>query len=326
MLQRFHRLALIAAACGGLSGSLFAAGPAARAAAQPTSESSSPTRISDHLRKEVQTRLGYATSLAERGATLSAREETVNALKLIARALDSGDAAGTRTRALEDALKRLFDNSTVTVHAADESRLRQESYQTAATQLGQAFAGDALASNALYTLGRLQLISLSAGSDDSQFARPRAVALFLAAVGSDRGNTAAAHELGTMFATLGQLEQAAHWLELSTRSATHPESWENLAAVYHRMGLTEKEAEARLQAQTLASHRDSTASSSGVTWVDHETFTRTASSDPSVPRSIELTSGESRAVQPGRVPQDGAAATKASTGRRWPFFSGRNKR
>lgn len=312
---------ILAVAVVSSSTATFAASPVKPvAAARPLAPA-----LSEHVTGEVNRQLQYATSLAERGATLSAREECVAALKLIARALDSGNADGPRTRILELSLRDLFEQPS-TGSSAEQSQMRQQQYQSAAQHLAQAFAGQPLASNALHTLGRIQLIAGPAASTETTFAKARAMALFLAAVGSDRGNSAAAHELGTMFAALGQLEQAAYWLELSSQGAPHPETWENLAAVYDRLRRPEKAAAARKEAERVASDTQTT-SSSGVTWVDQATFARMGGPDlTSTPPSIERTSGEFRPLDASPTSNGAAVEKKPATGWKWPSLPGRGKR
>jgi tetratricopeptide (TPR) repeat protein len=322
MARQFQVLiAAVCTACCGIPTSLIAAGPVKTVAApRPVAPS-----LSEHVTGEVHRQLQYAISLAERGATLSAREECIAALKLIARALDSGNTEGPRTRILELSLQDLFEGSTA-ANSTDRSQQRQQRYQSAAQHLAQAFAGQPLASKALYTLGRIQLIAGPAGSTETTFAKARAMALFLAAVGSDRGNAAAAHELGTMFAALSQLEQAVYWLELSSQGAPHPETWENLAAVYDRLHRPEKAAAARKEAERLASDSQ-TATSSGVTWVDQATFARMGGPDlTSAPPPIERTSGEFRPVDASPTSNGAAVEKKPATGWKWPSLSGRGKR
>jgi tetratricopeptide (TPR) repeat protein len=319
MHRRLCSLTLIAGAAScSVATSLPAAGPARPAAVQSATPT---TRLAEHFRADILRRLDYATSLAERGAALSARSETIDALKLIARCLDSGSAAGPRTRILEVALKDIFDKTPAVAESVDQSRQRQERYQAASTQLERAFAGEPLASRGLYTLGRLQLLPGAAVGEDSQFSKARAMALFLAAVGVDQNNSAATHELGTMFASFGRLETAAHWLELSTRGTPHPESLENLAAVYDKLGQAPKAEAARLQAQQLAAANCNVGSATGITWVDQSTFASTTNSDPSaVPRGIELIKAEAPAAKPVVAPED------SDSGWKWPSFRGRNRK
>jgi tetratricopeptide (TPR) repeat protein len=321
MTRQFQLLIAVAcAACGGIPKTLIAAGPVKHvAAARPVAPP-----LSEHVTGEVHRQLEYATSLAERGATLSAREECIAALKLIARALDSGKADGPRTRILELSLRDLFEQSSAG-NSADQSQIRQQQYQSAAQHLAQAFAGQPLASKALDTLGRIQLIAGPAAGAETTFAKARAMALFLAAVGSDRGNSAAAHELGTMFAALSQLEQAAYWLELSSQGAPHPETWENLAAVYDRLHRPEKSAAARKESERLASSTQ-TATSSGVTWVDQATFARMGGPElSSAPPSIERTRGEFRSVEATPKLNGAVPDKQPAKAWKWPSFSGRGK-
>jgi tetratricopeptide (TPR) repeat protein len=322
MMRRCRLLILAAsAACCGISATVFAADTVKpTGTARPTIPS-----LSEHVTGEVRRQLDYATSLAERGATLSAREECTAALKLIARALDSGNADGSRSRILERSLRDLFEESAAG-NSAEQSQLRQQRYQSAAQHLAKAFAGQPLASQSLYTLGRFQLIAGPAAGVETTFSKARAMSLFLAAIGSDRGNSAAAHELGTMFAALSQLEQAAYWLELSSQNASHPETWENLAAVYDRLQRPEKAAAARQEAERLSSDSRAT-STSGVTWVDQAVFARMGGTDlTSVPTSIERASGEFRSIETRPSSTGDAVEKKPAAGWKWPSFSGRGKR
>jgi hypothetical protein len=246
-----------------------------------------PASLPEHVTNEVQRRLDYALSLAERGAVLSARAETTDALRLIARTLDAAHPSEQRTQMLDQALDSLFSET-----PAGPAELHQR-YHQATELLVQAVSGQPAASRALCTLGRLQTMPQSALEQNQKFSAPRAMSLHLAAVRTDPQNSEAAHELGTLFAQYEQLQQAEFWLKRCTVRTTHPESWDNLAAVLDKQGKTAEAATARARARQLETAVQ--ASSSGdrpaVNWVDPATFAAISGSDAGN-GPIELTSAK----------------------------------
>jgi tetratricopeptide (TPR) repeat protein len=221
--------------------------------------------LPEHVTRECRRRLDYAISLAERGAVMSARGEAISALHLLAGARGQSSS----TASIDQALQLLFDESAQA--DADSLKKSQESFQRASGLLAQSFGRSDAASDALFTLGRLQTMPQAALAQDERFASARAMALHLAALQCNPENAAAAHELGTLFAFYGQLPQAAHWLEKSALSSNQPATWENLAAVYERMGRTGDSQAARKRSEIIPASA-TTAPAVDVTWVDPAAF------------------------------------------------------
>lgn len=233
--------------------------------------------LPDHVTTEVQRRLDYALSLAERGAVLSARSEAMDALRLIGRSLDADRRTVPRSQSIERALAALFDE------AAPNPKAVQDRYHSATETLTTAFDHQPIASKALCTLGRLQTMPRAAleQEDDRRFTGPRSMALHLAAVRVDPANTEAAHELGTLFAQYGQLDQAVYWLRRSTVNSIHPESWDNLATVLDQQGRTADARTARARARELEIAAKPAVANDrpAVNWVDPAAFSQVGGSD-----------------------------------------------
>jgi hypothetical protein len=275
-------------------------------------------RLPEHIEQEVQRRLDYAISLAERGAVLSARSETEDALRLIVRTLDARERVSRRLPLFEASMKQLFDQSMADVPGRTE-RLRQR-YHEATEVLATIVEGQPAAAKALCTLGRLQTMPQSALEQDQQFASARAMALHLAAARTDPSNATAAHELGTLFAMYGQLDQAEFWLRRSTAVTAHSESWDNLATVLERAGKMGEAAVAREHAARIADGRSPRTpdASPAVTWVDAATFNQVGNPSEVQPAAIQLTS-ETTAPHPSRASATAHEPDAPKTSR-WRFF------
>jgi len=280
-----------------LAASLAAITYGSLSVAAPPSPGVSPgaasNRLPEHVVADVRRRLDYAHSLAERGAVLTARSEAADALRLIARTLDASQHSDQRARSLEKALSTLFDEKD-----RDPEILRNR-YHEAAELLANAVDGQREAARALCTLGRLQTMPRAALDQDQRLTGPRAMALHLAAVRTDPQNTQAAHELGTLFAFYGQLDQAAFWLRRSTVNSTHPESWENLATVLDRQGNPTDANAARTRArdlQEVAGVADANGDPA-VNWVDPASFARVGGPDTAA-GPVELLSGQDSTADP----------------------------
>jgi hypothetical protein len=131
------------------------------------------------------------------------------------------------------------------------------------------------------------------------------MALYQAALICEPQNFRAAHELGVLLASTGQLELARNMLLGSASASPQPMMWKNLAVVHSRLGETQLAAEAHQKASVLE-QTSPNANAPAVQWVDPATFSHIGSAtDPSLPRTtIPATASPAEAVpakKPGNV-------------------------
>ncbi|MDH3718122.1 MAG: hypothetical protein OES79_08370 [Planctomycetota bacterium] len=133
-----------------------------------------------------------------------------------------------------------------------------------------------VASGALYGLARLETLQPQGRPLDRPIRGPRAIALHQAALMVDKGNYAAANELGVLLARYGQLDSAGDILSHAAKVSSVPETWHNLARVYELKGAGQEAAHARAMYHRLrADTRKADVSkneSRQVYWVAPETF------------------------------------------------------
>ncbi len=231
---------------------------------------------------QAQAHINYALNLAERGAVQSAQAEFIIALDLIADALDAdtGNATRAHARAVQAGLTAIEEtrdfvpadtphdieinlaqlaatHQTPVLRNVDTSRMTRaealQRYHFYATQQ-LAFAGgrSAIASSALYGLGRAESVTKAGASTRNPLGAPNAMAFYQAALLVDPQNYMAANELGVLMARYGDLDGAAGQLMHSLSIKPQVETWHNLATVYSRMGQTDKADQAEREREKLA--------------------------------------------------------------------------
>lgn len=274
---------------------------------------------------------------ANRGMLYAARQEFLQALRIIAEAKDarSGrrvhmDALSAGLTAVEEAEDiRQVSNSVaqtnlsmwVATHQTPVLKGQDVSatlplaiidryHQYAQHELGAAVAGDPTGSMALYGLARIyEHLGTENGADRVARARQSA-ALHEAALLAHPENHLAAHELGVVLTKLGLFERAVAMLTRSVQLHPSSTAYRNLAVASRRFGRHQQAATAeRYAAQMAEQERIAGASPSRVTWLDPEAFSRTSERTAAVPADM------SRAGREGHAPPNvGAGKGKDSNG------------
>jgi len=255
---------------------------------------------------QAQAHIDYALNLAQRGAVESAQAEFIVALDLVADALDADTKNTNRAhaRAVQAGLTAIheasdfvpadtphnvainlaqlatthhtpvFTNIDATHMTRAEALQRYHCYAT--QQLAFAGGRSAIASSALYGLGRAECVTAAGASNRNPLGAPNAMALYQAALIVNPQNYLASNELGVLMARFGDLQGAADQLEQSLSIKPQVETWHNLAIVYGRLGQTEKSKQAEREPEKLAaSSRTSNDKGTGLHWVDVDTFAST---------------------------------------------------
>lgn len=323
---------------------------AIRVAPSATSASSIIEQIANSGRRtslevitpRAQAHIDYALDLAQRGAVDSAQAEFRTALELVADALDAdtNNPARAHARAAKAGLtaiaeaKDFVTNDTVydveinlsqfsAIHRTpvlkelDATKLtratalqRYHSYAT--TQLAFAGGHSAIASSALYGLGRAESTTTAGSGVRNPLGGPNAIAFYQSALIVNPQNYIASNELGVLMARYGDLSAAQEQFIHSLTVHQQPETWHNLAAVLRSNGQNDKADQAELEREKLiAANRESgTASVDAngiatrpmVQWVEPEAFAATTTpyglDGPAIDSS---TPGKAAAPQPGSI-------------------------
>lgn len=254
---------------------------------------------------EGHLRQGYG--LADRGAWFSARAEFIQALRLIAQALDVQSATARHSqalalgmRALEEAEDFIPRGSTleaeldvaglVSAHRTPALKgmnaegiaplvALQHYYTFAHEQLSAATANEETGSMALYALGKVYSALATGDPAAVMSTEPKAMVFHQAALSANPRNYLAANELAVLLAGYGQYDQA-RWLLLESLSVSpEPAAWHNLAVVHQQLGEPELAELARQELWAASASPAASSHESAVRWVDPITFA--ASSRPS---------------------------------------------
>ncbi|MBX3440725.1 MAG: hypothetical protein KF861_24760, partial [Planctomycetaceae bacterium] len=285
----------------------------------PSGSSSSPPvpAWSTALEQHGRQRIHYAYDLAARGALLTAQNEFLKILDLVARTLDAESGSREHVTALaagQVALKEAGDFlksappggvsiPVATIAASHQTRLLWTSdvgvtnpvvamqlyYSDACRQLVIAAGGQRIAAEALFGLGRVTSVL----RDHPQERRRESPSMheqlmlvyYQAAWAVDSRHHRAANELGVQLARFNQWGPACHAFEYSVAQSPLPQNTRNLAVAYARIGEQELSQQAWRLHQSLLTQGGDAASSMGETanpvpavqWVDLQTFAQSGS-------------------------------------------------
>jgi tetratricopeptide (TPR) repeat protein len=306
-------------------------GPAAEAQQLPAPKPTrSPAMIATLARADERVRHGIL--LAQKGALYAARREFTTAIKLIAQANDVEHGTRQYTNAAIAgfmALKEANDlvgqyggeGDVARITATHKTKVLQEAelvdmlpsvaagyyYDYARQQLGEAIGRQTVGSIALYGLGKIIVIGAGPNSQQLEYTGP-AIALYQAALMAEPENFRAAHELGVLLASAGQLEMARELLIASASKSPQPTIWRNLAALHSRMGEPQLAAQAQQRADAL-NQTTPESKAPQVDWVDPATFATTAHAGELTPRAATP-----KSQTPTTTPQAASEPTESKAG------------
>jgi tetratricopeptide (TPR) repeat protein len=249
--------------------------------------------------------LERATRLADRGALFAARDEFLRVLRLIAQSLDADLGRPLHTPALLMGLRALEeaeDFAMMDQHVESDVHLEgflashktpvlrnvkiseltpllaiQRYYEYAYQHLALSGNKEPLASDALFSLGRIEML-LRESEPDSANGAPKSIAFFNAALTVNPRNGRAANELGVLLAQRGRLEEAHEVLLHCHKVAPTNIARHNLDQVQRRMGITASGDPSLLAgpgaAGTSPSMGDPRSMEGRIQWVDPSTFAK----------------------------------------------------
>ena len=274
----------------------------------PSHDSSTRSRNLELAATEADghTRKGF--ELAGRETYFSARAEFVNALRLLAQALDAEYRTKAHSRSLASALTALKEaddfrpagsrmeadldladivrgHCTPVLKEAAPGNLTpagaMRCYLTfAQEQLGFAAGKEVAGSMALHGLGKLHSVVAEKQSTTIKGAMQKAMVFYQSSLLVYPQNYMASNDLGVLLAKSGRYEDARTALEHSLSIRRQSDGWHNLAVVYRRLGRTDSarradllaESDRRAEAAQVAG--GSRPASGQVEWVDPYTFAR----------------------------------------------------
>jgi hypothetical protein len=220
-------------------------------------------RVPTPIQKRVIGHLEYGRSLARRGSSVSARNEFVSGLKLIAQVWDYESNGTDYSQSLSKGLialkeaKDFFDrdininefvnpknivqghqSKVLTLQEAETSS-RPEALQKyllySQRHLVDACGNSPLAAELMYSLGKLHLLLYSEGSGTAELDQAKAMVLFRSAYSVDSHHSGAGNELAVILANNGHLQMAKKLLVNCARLNPTPVVWKNLAKVHRTL-------------------------------------------------------------------------------------------
>ena len=256
------------------------------------------------ISRRAQEHIDYGFNLAERRAVYSAQAEFTQALLLVAQALDAAERTQVHSHAMLTGLQALreadefvprqgqVELNTARIVATHKTPVlkraanpqmsalvaMQEYYTYAQAQLIGAGGREPAAAAALYGMARLQGVMALENDVQKMMGGPRAIALYQAALAIDASNYAAANELGVLLARYGQWADAQMAFAQSVRLGNQPQTWDNLALTYRKLGNQQAADEAVQNYKvSLREKRQGGTGRAAVRLVDPETFVRDSS-------------------------------------------------
>ncbi len=292
----------------------------------PTDEKYLSRHELDGVSRQAEVLVARGYELADRRMLYAARQQFIQALQVIAQALDAHEAKPYHALALVNGLQALEEAGEFQARSMDVDRTVQDialGHRTpvlgkltrpisalAAGQLYYAHAQEQLSlavspvpagSAALCALGKLHV---EFGREEASFIRnsvPQVKVFHQAALLVDTNNWEAANELAVFLVQSGNTQEARGWLQHSVRVSPRAENWHNLAAVHRRFGETDLAIRADAEARRLAGRGPDgqplpVNSPVDVQWMDPQEFAQR----PTVPQdSMPNNSANNTGAPPG---------------------------
>ena len=262
-----------------------------------------PVQVSNEIVELAGKHNEYARSLASKGAILTAQDEYVQTLRLIAQAKDAVAKSERHRQSLTEALvtfKEADDFAAVLAAVPTDSDVKrfisthrspvfnqttrerisafealQTYYSFVVNRLSMSLGNNRVASDALCGLAQLQSFQFGTVHTEPTMGAAKSIVLFQASLAADATNSLAANELGVIYTRYGRLQQAKDAFTQSTLVSNRPEPWANLATVYERLGNQQLSRQAidRYHAIKQAG-QDEEIQIAGVKihWVNHDAF------------------------------------------------------
>jgi tetratricopeptide (TPR) repeat protein len=149
----------------------------------------------------------------------------------------------------------------------------QQYHRYAQQQLALSTGGSPVGAEALFALGKIHMAFGRPSSTAERMYGPKAITYLSAALTVDPQHALAANELGVLYARFGKWQEAREALRQSIVFRPMPEAWQNLSVVHEQLGEWTLAAQAREEAELVATRSPVQAATSAmVRWVDPRNF------------------------------------------------------
>jgi tetratricopeptide (TPR) repeat protein len=270
------------------------------------------------VEQELRARLERCDALLRRNAFHSARDEAVQGLRRLSRAMDAHRRTVISAPALEKALVALREEADFhSVHQNEAVQSLVQSHSTEALkgrplenvspeiacQHYRTFAryqfviaadGHAWAADLLYAYGKTLEKEAELDTVRSYMLRSQSVSCYQAAIQVAPNQSDIANQLGYTLINLDRIDEAYQALTVSLQQKPSPGAWNNMAEIYRRRGAQESAQYAVQQANALATNEPKFSyENPQVTEVDPATFAKYSPmpiQTPSIPNSTPANS------------------------------------
>ncbi len=254
------------------------------------------------INQRAHEHIAYGKSLARRGSMFAARQEFLQALRLIAEAYDMNSDGRKHTNHLAKSLSALAESEDFVtddserqlnldvdaIIATHTSRVIEDAnasdltaiqalrryYSFASKNLADAAGQSKTASEALYCLGKLLSTAANYDSAGKPMDRAKAIVMFQASLAADDKNYRSAHELGVLMARNGKWNRAKTLFKQSLRIRQMPESWKGLEVVHRKLNENDLAALAANEYTTLVNSGGSATGNSPIQLVSSDQFAK----------------------------------------------------
>ena len=219
--------------------------------------------VSTVVENRAKEHITYGKSLARRGSVYSARQEFLQAIRLIADSNDATSQSRSYSTKLTNGLRALEESedfvkaggqslgvdmqSIIETHATSlipAERLStispiqamQTYYAYATSELSQAIGNSTVASEAFHAMGKLTTSSTQLGASGKSTDRAMAIVMHAAALSADGDNYRSSNELGVLMANNGRWAQAKDFFIQSLQARQMSATWRNLARTHEKLG------------------------------------------------------------------------------------------
>ena len=277
----------------------------------------------------------YGKSLARRGSAYAARDEFIQALRLLAIAKDNQSQSRQFTAAFRQAmntvreaedfvtatdpigresLEFIIDSHKSSLLTSSEIKKvgaigAMQRYLNHAYQLLSWSAGkNPAAAEALFSLGKLNS-ELSKQSQGNNLSIAKSILFHRSALACNPNHYHCANELGALMAKTGQLREARELFKQSLRVKQHPITWKNLAAVHAKLG-EHHLAQLASREYTLSLNQQLPVENQSIHWIDSAEFNQINNNTPakiarSPEKPVETTKQNGFSIWPKKSAESG---------------------
>jgi tetratricopeptide (TPR) repeat protein len=252
------------------------------------------------VEKRAGEHLNYGMSLARRGATFAAREEFVEALRLIADSRDMQFQSRESTESLADGLRALNEADDFVMASAEQQlnmdlapivamheskvfttaeanklssiQALQAYYQYANHKISHGVGNSLVAAETLHAMGKLLMSQARHDAAGKPIDQAKAIVMFQAALSANPDDYRSANELGVLMARSEKWNEARELFTRSLLSQQSAEAWMNLSRTHQQLGQTDLAQRAANEYQLLVDGGSAGDMTNVMEWVSADQF------------------------------------------------------